>query len=131
MNHIENLLNLIRENPTLPVVPMVDCEVVGDDGGRWMGAFGYADVGEYALYNERFYQDRDDFKEDYYDFNDDEICERFNYAPYINEVTVAMGRFTQEQLKENKLYERLVEEYLDKMADEYFVKAIIVNIDTL
>jgi hypothetical protein len=95
-----------------------------------MGSFGYSAIGEYALYGERYYEDRDDFKEIYYDDNCDEICERFNYEPYINEVTVQMGRYTQEQLKANEEVEKLVEEYLDKIAEEYFVKAIIVNIDT-
>ena len=131
MNHVENFLNLVKENPTLPVVPMVDNEVVGDSWGRWMGSFGYADVGEYACYNERFFEDREDFKETYYDDNCDELCERFNYDPRINEYTVGLYRCTEEQFEINEANEKLLEEYLDKIAEEYFVKAIIVNIDTL
>lgn len=44
----KKLLELIQENPSLPIVPMVDAEVVcGDDWGRWMGSFGAARVDEY------------------------------------------------------------------------------------
>lgn len=125
----ETLLKLIKKNPTLPVVPMVDWEVVCDDGGRWMGSFGHAYVGEYACFRERFYEDRDEFKEDWYDYHDEALCEKFNYEPFINDVSVEQGRYTKEQLEENKRNEKLLEEYLDKICDEEFVKAIIVNID--
>jgi len=38
----------MQENPDLPVVPMVDGEIVaGDDHGYWQGAWGYARVDEY------------------------------------------------------------------------------------
>ena len=41
----KNLLELIQQNPDLPIVPMVDAEIVnGDDWGRWMGSFGAARV---------------------------------------------------------------------------------------
>ncbi len=125
----EVLLKLIKKNPTLPIVPMVDWEVVCDDGGRWMGSFGHAYVGEYACFKERFYEDRDEFKEDWYDYHDEALCEKFNYEPLINDVTVEQGRYTKEQLEENNRNEKLLEEYLDKICDEEFVKAIIVNID--
>lgn len=39
----------MQENPDLPVVPMVDYEIVGDDCGRWLGAWGSASVDEYLL----------------------------------------------------------------------------------
>ena len=131
MNNIEKFLNLIKENPTLPVVPMVDYEVVGDEWGRWMGSFGYSEIGEYALYEDRYYEGRESFKEVYYDNNDDELNERFGYTPYINEWTLRKEAYTQEQFDTNEAAEKLLEEYLDKVAEEYFVKAIIVNIETL
>lgn len=130
MNNIENFLNLVRENPTLPIVPMVDYKFVGDGWCRWMGSFGYSEVGEYALYDEHFFEYREDFKEIYFDKNEEEICERFNYDYRINKYMVNRGDFTREQLKANEESEKLVEEYLDKVAEEYFVKAIIVNIST-
>lgn len=46
----KNLLELIQQNPDLPIVPMVDAEIVnGDDWGRWMGSFGAARVDEYLI----------------------------------------------------------------------------------
>ena len=43
------LLKLISENPTLPVVPLVYGEVVGDDGYiYWLGSWGNCDVDEYV-----------------------------------------------------------------------------------
>lgn len=45
------LLKLMQENPELPVVPMVDGEIPGDDSGYWLGAWGNARVDEYLLIN--------------------------------------------------------------------------------
>ena len=36
----EELFRLIKENPELPIVPMVDAEIVADDCGYWIGAWG-------------------------------------------------------------------------------------------
>ena len=45
-NH-DDLFKLMQENPDLPVVPMVDADIVaGDDYGRWMGSWGSASVDE-------------------------------------------------------------------------------------
>lgn len=50
------LLRLIKENPSLPVVPMVYSEVVADDGySHWLGSWGDCYVDEYVqieLYGE-------------------------------------------------------------------------------
>lgn len=44
------LLQIIRENPELPVIPMVGTEVVADDTyGHWMASFGSVAVDEYLL----------------------------------------------------------------------------------
>lgn len=44
------LFRLMQENPDLPVVPMVDTEVVcGGEWGRWIGSWGSAKVDEYIL----------------------------------------------------------------------------------
>ena len=57
------IIKLIEENPDLPVVPMVDSEVVADDGGYWLGEWGRCEVTEY--YNGREYiHFRDDDEED-------------------------------------------------------------------
>lgn len=49
----EELFKLMRENPELPVVPMVDGEIPGDDSGYWLGAWGSAQVDEYLLTSNR------------------------------------------------------------------------------
>lgn len=36
----DELFRLIKENPDLPVVPMVDGEICGDDSGYWMAGWG-------------------------------------------------------------------------------------------
>lgn len=126
---IEHLFNLIRENPELPIVPMVDYEVVSEDYGRWLGSFGYSEVGEYALYDDKYFNDREEFKETYLNWNDEELCEKFEYDPAISFYGFDDGRYTQEQVEVNQRNEKLLDEYLDKIADEYFTKAILVNID--
>ena len=47
--NIKTLLELIKENPELPIVPMVDAEIVGDGYGRWSGAWGMARVDKYVV----------------------------------------------------------------------------------
>ena len=48
-NH-DDLFKLMQENPDLPVVPMVDADIIaGDDYGRWMGSWGSASVDEYLI----------------------------------------------------------------------------------
>lgn len=51
---INELLNLIKENPDLMIVPMVDSELVADDGFNWwMGSWGKAEVDEIYISDER------------------------------------------------------------------------------
>ena len=123
----EAFLKLVKKNPTLPIVPMVDNEIVGEDYGYWLGAFGRAEVGEYACWDDRYFTDREEFKEHYYDRNDDELCERFNYEPCMT-LPISKGRYTQKQVEENEANEKKLEEYLEKIANEYFTKAILVYI---
>lgn len=48
--NIEKLLQLIKENPDLPILPMVDGEVCGgDDYNYWMGAWGRCRIDEYLI----------------------------------------------------------------------------------
>lgn len=129
LNNIQRLLTLIKKHPELPVVPMVDSDVVPEDCGRWMGSVGTSYVGEYALFNDRFYDDdRDGFMEDYYDRNAEDICEAFNYNPRWD-LSEKPADITDKQFEQNKLASERVEEYLEDKADEYFKRAIIVNID--
>lgn len=128
--NIQKLIDLAKEHPDLPIVAMVDGEVVcGDDYGRWVAGFGSVELGEYVLFDDRFFEDREDFKERYYDYYDDELCNRFGYEPSINEFSLRNGYCTQEQLMKNKENEKRLDEYLDKVAERAFKRAIIVNID--
>lgn len=49
----DELFRLMQENPDLPVIPMVDGEIPGDDSGYWRGAWGRARVDEYLLTSNR------------------------------------------------------------------------------
>ena len=126
---IQLLLQLIKENPGLPVIPMVYYEVVDGDYNRWMGSIGDCYVGEYAILNERYYEDRDEFEEDYYDYNQEEINEQFGYNPCICKTHVDIGQITKEEYELNETANKKIDEYLEAIADKYFKKAIIVNID--
>lgn len=45
----EELLKLIQENPDIPIVPIVNGEIPGDDSGYWIGAWGCARIDEYLI----------------------------------------------------------------------------------
>lgn len=101
----EELFKLMAENPELPVVPMVDSEIVCDDYySRWLGSWGSCYIGEYYCGDERIF-----FRED-----DDEaeieaaVCDQF-------------GDETWEKMTE--------EEAKAEYASLPWVKAIIVEID--
>lgn len=90
--NIQKLICLAKEHPELPIIAMVDGEIVGDDCGRWVGDFGSVELGEYVSYNERLFDDREEFKEQFYDYNDDELCKKFGYEPCINEYSLKNGQ---------------------------------------
>lgn len=46
-----DLFKLMQENPDLPVLPMVDGEIPGDDCGYWLGAWGTSHLDEYLVGN--------------------------------------------------------------------------------
>ena len=129
--NIKNLLKLIKENPDLPVVPVVNEEVVGDGGPYFLGEWSLPYVEEYAVYDDRFFDDRDEFKDYYFGYNDDELCEKFNYSPLISEYTVRLGHYTQEELDENNKNQAEMDKYLDGIAAQYFKKAIFVYINAI
>lgn len=97
---IENLLQLIKDNPGLKILPMVDGECVpNDDYSRWTASWGEARIDEYYIDDERVYFKSEDF---------DVLVEKFWQNKELTET----------------------EEQAEKMANEVnWVKAIIVNID--
>ena len=60
MSNIEKLINLAKENPELPIVPMVDGEIAQNDCGYWMGAWGDCEVTEYYCGAEKIHFKDDD-----------------------------------------------------------------------
>lgn len=70
--NIEQLLQLISENPDLPILPMVAAECVTDDSfGYWGAKWGSAEVIKYYCPDEKiyFYDDFDDLVEEWIDNN--------------------------------------------------------------
>lgn len=60
MANIDKLLKLVKENPELLVIPMVDGEIPGDDCGYWIADWGQSRIDEYLISNERVYFKSDD-----------------------------------------------------------------------
>lgn len=59
-------VDLVREHPDYPIIPLVDSDVVPDyEHGRFFGEFGFSYIGEFLDCGEKCYQDRDDFIEDW------------------------------------------------------------------
>ena len=76
MNKHEELFKLIKENPELEIVPMVDSELCGDDYSYYMGSWGTAELDEYWCADERIYfrtNDEEDLVQQLMDnnYNDD------------------------------------------------------------
>lgn len=102
----EELFKLIKENPTLPVVPMVEFEVVGEDYGRWMGSWGQAYIDRYLIPKNSK-----------------------NAIIFENEYTVSetLERYlTYDELDELPDDDRVWQDMYDKLP---WIKAIIVRID--
>ena len=78
------LLQLIKENPTLPILPFVATECCSDDSyGFWMAEWGEPKVSKYYISNEMVYSYEDydylvekwidDNYDDYPDLSDEEL----------------------------------------------------------
>lgn len=48
-SNFENLVKLMKENPELPVVPLVDAEICGDEYASYIGSWGHVKVEEYIV----------------------------------------------------------------------------------
>lgn len=71
--HIEKLIKLTQENPDLRIVPMVNSDVVQDDGhAYWTGKFEEPEIDEVYYTEERIYIKSDeDLLDEYMDKLDD------------------------------------------------------------
>lgn len=106
MTNIEILLDLIKENPELPILPMVDSEVVGDDSYTWwLGEWGKAEILHYYMGAERVHikefddeedvlydlNRRDYSDDDIYDLSDEELDKLYESIPWAKAIMVKIG----------------------------------------
>ena len=122
--YISDLLELIKAHPELPIVPMVDSEIVCDDGcARWMGAWGPASVTKYLVSEEHIF------------FFDDEDVE----AVLMDmEATIAADRYEIETLeralatvRDDPYYRALSGKYLDDVDDRDIAEALECDTSTV
>jgi len=125
----KDFVELVAQNPDLPIITLVHGEVCGDDCGYWLGHCGSASVELVGLIGERYYTDFEEFTEVYYDRHSDELCEKFNYEPRCCAVAVERGEYTEEQFAANCLAEARLEEYLKEIAIKYMRRAIVMYVD--
>lgn len=52
--NVKQALELIKENPELPIMPLVNYEVAaGDECMYWVGSWGKAEIDDYCTHDER------------------------------------------------------------------------------
>ena len=63
-DNIKHLIQLMDENPNLPVIPMVGQDIVADCTGEWVASFGKAEVNKMCIYEEKvlFREDKNAIK---------------------------------------------------------------------
>ena len=103
--NMEELFRLIKENPELPIVPRVDAEIVAEDCGYWLGAWGRAEVDEYFI---------------------SERAERVFYKSDNDVFDVLERHLSYEEFEALPEREEECRPYYDKLP---WIKAIIVNIE--
>lgn len=107
--NISILLDLIKDNPELEILPMVATECVfSDDYNYWMAEWGEARVDEYCHSDERIY-----FKS----INYDELIEE-----YVDKTIEPQGILTEEE------FYQLAKDKIDGLD---WIKAIVVHINQL
>ena len=126
---VNELMILVENHPDLPIVPLVDSDIVCSDNKRCPGTIGSVSIGEYAVYNDRVFLDRLSFTRSYFKCNRDWMCFNFGYDPEIDKQSVRAGRYTEEEFAKNEKAHTKVINALHLAAEAYFKKAIIVDID--
>lgn len=95
----EELMKLIKENPDLPILPMVAYEIVAEDShSYWGGSWGSAEIGKYLVAGERItYKGDDDpeelveemtSSEDFENMTEEEIKQAYENLPWIEAIIV-------------------------------------------
>ncbi len=69
--NLNSLFELIKQNPDLPIIPMVNYEIVADDCSvYWMASWGKARIDSYCIKDERVWylsDDRDEIFEHFFE----------------------------------------------------------------
>lgn len=108
----EKFLRLVKENPDLPIIPMVDSSFVADDDyGSWIGSFGDCRIDSYVSL--KYYGEEKFFTR----YGDEYILKEY----FEEQIADELGA--------DDIYE-----YIEKLAREKieklpWIKAIIVYID--
>lgn len=101
----KELLKAVREFPELPIIPFVDCEVVADDFGTWMGRWGDVEITQYYAGREYVHLKSEDEEDvlndlvgcqyghdpegrDIYDLSDEEWDALYNGLPWVDVIAV-------------------------------------------
>lgn len=100
----KEFIELVKDNPDLPIFAWVDCEVVQGDSMRWSGQFGNAEVLEYANVEP-------------YGYNDTPIVFKNDTEDYL------------QHLIDNDLENKTEEELETEIEALDYKKAIFVNVD--
>lgn len=96
---LEQLLQLMKENPDLPVLPMVDSEIVADsDYARWVGSWGMSRLARYWVGEEKYYfYDENNIEDVIYDpdcsieldtMTDEEALAVYKALPWVDCIAV-------------------------------------------
>lgn len=73
---VNELFDLIKANPDLPIVPIVNGDLVCDVGGYWLGGWGSAHIDKYYIHDGEYleyggkYPDTTDIFERVFDFDE-------------------------------------------------------------
>ncbi len=101
MNAISEFCNLVKENPNLPVLCMVDSDVVADDSYcRYGATIGHSRIDRYVCVSERiyFYDDEDffDILEKIYDYellqskSQSELIKMYNELNWVKVIVLSI-----------------------------------------
>lgn len=123
----QRLFDLMKENPDLPVIPLIQGDIVCDDDLS-IGNLGASQISDYAVVNGELCLDKREYVDAKFKENIHDLCESFNYNPDINRYTFAKGRYTKEQYESNLESRKKINEHLEKLAEQEMKKVIFVCI---
>lgn len=134
MSNRENLARLILENPELPVLCMVEYEVVaGDDCLRWAASLGESKIREYIYHEDGISESVIFWKENAEELVDRmvEDVERKINPQTVNDPSKTDPLYASLEAKEERkrIYEKARQQAWEKVNAMPWIKAIVVNID--